>query len=185
MQELTRPTAIIQRVITYFNGFVFISFVFYYLFRNLKVASSVVYFSLGISGSYLLFFYKYAFECGSYTGLIMIVGIISENAILPIYSLKRHLLVRMIKAIASLCNLNAFKTEIDDCFRCHYCIITFSDWNRYGFRVASTLAIAVIGVLIAMPLLLIVLPSCIILISNKRVLSNRRFHLFIVFEMEK
>jgi multidrug efflux pump subunit AcrB len=45
-------------------------------------------------------------------GLIMIVGIISENAILPIYSLKRHLLVRMIKAIASLCNLNAFKTEM-------------------------------------------------------------------------
>jgi hypothetical protein len=59
---------------------------------------------------------------GSYTGLIMIVGIISENAILPIYSLKRHLLVRIIKAIASLCNFNAFKTEIDDCFRCHYCI---------------------------------------------------------------
>jgi multidrug efflux pump subunit AcrB len=34
-------------------------------------------------------------------GLIMIVGIISENAILPIYSLKRHLLVQIIKAIVS------------------------------------------------------------------------------------
>jgi hypothetical protein len=67
----------------------------------------------------------------------MIVGIISENAILPIYSLKRHLLVRMIKAIASLCNLNAFKTELMTALG-HYCIITFSDWNRYGFRVAST-----------------------------------------------
>jgi Cu/Ag efflux pump CusA len=53
--------------------------------------------------------------------------------------------------------LNAFKTEIDDCFRCHYCIITFSDWNRYELH--QPLAIAVIGVLIAMPLLLIVLPS--------------------------
>jgi multidrug efflux pump subunit AcrB len=28
----------------------------------------------------------------------MIVGIISENAILPIYNLKKHLLVRIIKA---------------------------------------------------------------------------------------
>jgi multidrug efflux pump subunit AcrB len=54
-----------------------------------------------------------------------------------------------------------------------------------GSELHQPLAIAVIGVLIAMPLLLIVLPSCIILISNKRVLSNRRFHLFIVFEMEK
>jgi multidrug efflux pump subunit AcrB len=113
---------------------------------------------LGIWKLFIIVFTNTPLNVGSYTGLIMIVGIISENAILPIYSLKRHLLVRMIKAIA-LCNLNAFKTEIDDCFRCHYCIITFSDWNRYGSELHQPLAIAVIGVLIAMPLLLIVLPS--------------------------
>jgi multidrug efflux pump subunit AcrB len=107
MQELQRPTAVIQRIITYFNGFVFISFLCFIISIS-KFKSGfhpVVYFRFGYFWSYLLlFFYKYAFECGSYTGLIMIVGIISENAILPIYSLKRHLLVRMIKAIASLCN---------------------------------------------------------------------------------
>jgi multidrug efflux pump subunit AcrB len=68
---------------------VFISFgVLLFLFRNLKVAFILLFISvLGISGSYLYCFDKYTIECGSY-GLIMIVGIISENAILPIYSLK-------------------------------------------------------------------------------------------------
>jgi hypothetical protein len=32
MQSLQRPTAVIQRIVTYFNGFVFISFVFYYFY---------------------------------------------------------------------------------------------------------------------------------------------------------
>jgi hypothetical protein len=56
MQSLQRPTAIIQRIVTYFNGFVFISFgVLLFLFRNLKVAFILLFISvLGISG-YLLF----------------------------------------------------------------------------------------------------------------------------------
>jgi multidrug efflux pump subunit AcrB len=63
------------------------------------VAFILVYFSLGISEVIYYCFTNTPLNVGSY-GLIMIVGIISENAILPIYSLKRHLLVRMIKAIA-------------------------------------------------------------------------------------
>jgi multidrug efflux pump subunit AcrB len=47
-----------QSFVTYFNGFVFISFcVLLFLFRNLKVAFILLFISvLGISGSYLLFF---------------------------------------------------------------------------------------------------------------------------------
>jgi multidrug efflux pump subunit AcrB len=55
---------------------------------------------------------------GSYTGLIMIVGIISENAILPIYSLKRHLLVQIIKKQSLVYAISTrLRPEIDDCFR--------------------------------------------------------------------
>jgi Cu/Ag efflux pump CusA len=56
-----------------------------------------------------------------------------------------------------------------------------------GSELHQPLAIAVIGVLIAMPLLLIVLPSLYYfnIEQKKAKLSNRRFHLFIVFEMEK
>jgi hypothetical protein len=95
---------------------------------------------------------------GSYTGLIMIVEIISENAILPIYSLKRHLLVRMIKKQSLVITSTRLRPKLMTVFS-HYCIITFSDWNRYGFRVASTFSNCGNRVLIAMPLLLIVLPS--------------------------
>jgi multidrug efflux pump subunit AcrB len=56
------------------------------------VAHPVVYFSLGISKLFIVLT-NTPLNVGSYTGLIMIVGI-SENAILPIYSLKRHLLVQ-------------------------------------------------------------------------------------------
>jgi multidrug efflux pump subunit AcrB len=80
----------------------------------------------------------------------MIVGIISENAILPIYSLKRHLLVRM-KAIASLCNLNAFKTEMTALGI--IALLPLAIGIGTGSELHQPLAIAVIGVLIAMPLL--------------------------------
>jgi multidrug efflux pump subunit AcrB len=64
---------------------------------------------------------------GSYTGLIMIVGIISENAILPIYSLKRHLLVRMIKKQSLVITSTRLRPKLMTALGSHYCIITFSD----------------------------------------------------------
>jgi Cu/Ag efflux pump CusA len=78
----------------------------------------------------------------------MIVGIISENAILPIYSLKRHLLVRMIKAIASLCNLNAFKTKLMTALGAIIALFLAIGIGT-GSELHQPLAIAVIGVLIA------------------------------------
>jgi multidrug efflux pump subunit AcrB len=83
---------------------------------------------------------------GSYTGLIMIVGIISENAILPIYSLKRHLLVRIIKAIASLCNLNAFKTKLMTALGAIIALLPLAIGIGTGSELHQPLAIAVIGV---------------------------------------
>ena len=54
-----------------------------FLFRNIKVASLILFISiLGISGGVLLLFITGTpLNVGSYTGLIMMVGIIGENAI--------------------------------------------------------------------------------------------------------
>ena len=58
-----------------------------FLFRDFRVALIIILISvLGISGSYLLlFFTKTPLNVGSYTGIIMIVGIISENAIFSLF----------------------------------------------------------------------------------------------------
>jgi hypothetical protein len=73
--RLQRPTAVIQRIITYFNGFVFISFcVLLFLFRNLKVAFILLFISvLGIWKLFIIVFTNTPLNVGSYTGLIMIV----------------------------------------------------------------------------------------------------------------
>jgi multidrug efflux pump subunit AcrB len=93
---------------------------------------------------------------GSYTGLIMIVGIISENAILPIYSLKRHLLSKcktLVYAIST--RLEKLMTALGAIIA----LLPLAIGIGTGSELHQPLAIAVIGVLIAMPLLLIVLPS--------------------------
>ena len=61
-----------------------------FLFRDFRVALVIILISvLGISGSYLLlFFTKTPLNVGSYTGIIMIVGIISENAIFTFLQFK-------------------------------------------------------------------------------------------------
>ncbi len=61
-----------------------------FLFREFKLAFIILIISvLGISGSYLaLLYYGYTLNVGSYTGLIMIVGIIAENAIFTILQFK-------------------------------------------------------------------------------------------------
>jgi hypothetical protein len=63
MRSLQRPTAIIQRIITYFNGFVFISFcVLLFLFRNLKVAFILLFISVLYFWKFIIVFDKYAFK---------------------------------------------------------------------------------------------------------------------------
>src|SRR5512133_1662409 len=54
-----------------------------FLFRDFRAACSILFIAvLGISGSYIaLFITGTPLNVGSYTGLIMIVGIIGENAV--------------------------------------------------------------------------------------------------------
>ena len=65
-----------------------------FLFRDFRVSILIILLAvLGISGSYLaLYFTNTPLNVGSYTGLIMIVGIIGENAIFTFLQFRESLL---------------------------------------------------------------------------------------------
>ena len=134
-----------------------------FLFKNFLVSFSILIISvLGIAGSYLALFITHtALNVGSYTGLIMIVGIIGENAIFTflqfreslnagkstddaiVYSISTRLRPKLMTAIGAIIALMPIALGIGT-----------------GAQLHQPLAISVIGgFLIALPLLLIVFPS--------------------------
>jgi CzcA family heavy metal efflux pump len=142
-----------------------------FLFRDFRIACIILFIAaLGISGSYMgLFFTRTALNVGSYTGLIMIIGIIGENAIFTflqfreslrdshdvdqaiIYSISTRLRPKLMTAIGAIIALMPIALGIGT-----------------GAQMHQPLAIAVIGgFIIALPLLLIVLPTLIRLLYKK------------------
>src|SRR6185436_13414772 len=133
-----------------------------FLYRQIKVAVLILLIAvLGISGSYLALWLTHTpLNVGSYTGLIMIVGIIGENAIFTflqfreslhehnvdesiIYSISTRLRPKLMTALGAIIALMPLALGIGT-----------------GAQLHQPLAIAVIGgFIIALPLLLIVLPS--------------------------
>jgi len=144
-----------------------------FLFRGFGIAMIILLIAvLGISGSYMgLYFTGTALNVGSYTGLIMIVGIIGENAIFTflqfreslklsnnvddaiIYSISTRLRPKLMTALGAIIALMPIAMGIGT-----------------GAQLHQPLAIAVIGgFIVALPLLLIVLPSLIrLLYRNKK-----------------
>lgn len=143
-----------------------------FLFKDFLVALTILILSvLGIAGSYLaLYITNTALNVGSYTGLIMIVGIIGENAIFTylqfreslrigndvdesiIYSISTRLRPKLMTALGAIIALMPLALGIGT-----------------GAELHQPLAIAVIGGFIAaLPLLLIVLPSMLRIISKRK-----------------
>lgn len=144
-----------------------------FLFKDFKIAFTILLIAvLGISGSYLgLYVTNTALNVGSYTGLIMIVGIIGENAIFTflqfkesvkqsldvdqaiIYSISTRLRPKLMTALGAIIALMPIALGIGT-----------------GAQLHQPLAIAVIGgFIIALPLLLIVLPTAMrLLYKNKK-----------------
>lgn len=150
-----------------------------FLFRDFRAALVILFISvLGISGSYLfLFLTNVPLNVGSYTGIIMIVGIISENAIFTflqfretykqtldinqslIYSISTRLRPKLMTAIGAIIALMPLAIGIGT-----------------GSELHQPLAIAVIGgFIVAMPLLLIVLPSLLAIIYK-----NPKHHTYLL-----
>ncbi len=133
-----------------------------FMFRNIKVALIILLISvLGISGSYLLLYFTGTpLNVGSYTGLIMMVGIIGENAIFTylqfhetlaekskeesiIYAISTRLRPKLMTALGAIIALMPLALGIGT-----------------GAQMHQPLAISIIGGFIAaLPLLLIVFPT--------------------------
>lgn len=143
-----------------------------FLFKDFLVALTILILAvLGIAGSYLaLFITNTPLNVGSYTGLIMIVGIIGENAIFTylqfreslrnsgdsdesiIYSISTRLRPKLMTALGAIIALMPLALGIGT-----------------GAQLHQPLAIAVIGGFVAaLPLLLIVLPSVLRLINRRK-----------------
>ncbi len=143
-----------------------------FLFKDFLVALLILLIAvLGIAGSYIaLYITQTPLNVGSYTGLIMIVGIIGENAIFTflqfresyrqtnnvddaiVYSISTRLRPKLMTALGAIIALMPLALGIGT-----------------GAELHQPLAIAVIGGFItALPLLLIVLPSMLRIIASFR-----------------
>jgi cobalt-zinc-cadmium resistance protein CzcA len=141
-----------------------------FLFRSIKVSIAIMLIAvLGISGCVLaLFVTSMPLNVGSYTGIIMIVGIIGENAIFTyqqyqngrknkltkddalLHAISRRLRPNLMTALGAICALAPLALGIGA-----------------GAQMHQPLAIAIIGgFIIALPLLLIVLPSIVRIIEK-------------------
>ena len=133
-----------------------------FLFKEFKVALLILIIAvLGISGSYLaLYFTNTALNVGSYTGLIMIVGIIGENAIFTFLQFKKSLDEKSVDESIIYSISTRLRPKLMTALGAIIALLPLALGIGAGAQLHQPLAIAVIGgFIIALPLLLIVLPT--------------------------
>ena len=133
-----------------------------FLFRDVKVALAILLIAvLGISGSYLaLFITGTPLNVGSYTGLIMIVGIIGENSIFTFLQFKDTLHDKSVDESVVYAISTRLRPKLMTALGAIIALMPLALGIGAGAQLHQPLAIAVIGgFIIALPLLLIVLPS--------------------------
>jgi CzcA family heavy metal efflux pump len=142
-----------------------------FLFKDFKVALLIVLLAvLGISGSYLaLFLTGTALNVGSYTGLIMIVGIIGENAIFTFLQFKEALADMSVDDAIIYSISTRLRPKLMTALGAIIALMPLALGIGVGAQLHQPLAIAVIGgFIVALPLLLIVLPTMLGLIFRKK-----------------
>lgn len=133
-----------------------------FLFKEFKVALLILILAvLGISGSYLaLYFTNTPLNVGSYTGLIMIVGIIGENAIFTFLQFRESLLEKSVDESIIYSISTRLRPKLMTALGAIIALAPLALGIGTGAQLHQPLAISVIGgFIIAMPLLLIVLPA--------------------------
>lgn len=133
-----------------------------FLFRKIKVALVIVLLALlGISGSYIALFLTHTpLNVGSYTGLIMIVGIIGENAIFTYLQFQESLLTNGVDEAIIYSISTRLRPKLMTALGAIIALAPLALGIGTGAQLHQPLAIAVIGgFLVALVLLLIVLPS--------------------------
>ena len=141
-----------------------------FLFRKIRVSISIIIIAiLGIAGSFLaLFITGTPLNVGSYTGIIMIVGIIGENSIF-IYLQYVDSKKKIIKKDDSIVNSISLRLRptLMTAFGAITALLPLALGIGTGAQMHQPLAIAIIGgFVIALPLLLIVLPTILRMIEE-------------------
>ncbi|WP_316804229.1 efflux RND transporter permease subunit [Pedobacter nototheniae] len=135
-----------------------------FLFKDFKIAFLILLISvLGISGSYLALFLTHTpLNVGSYTGLIMIVGIIGENAIFTFLQFKESLQDKTVDEAITYAISTRLRPKLMTALGAIIALTPLALGIGAGAQLHQPLAIAVIGgFIVALPLLLIALPSLI------------------------
>ena len=133
-----------------------------FLFKDVKVALAILLIAvLGIAGSYIaLFITNTPLNVGSYTGLIMIVGIIGENSIFTFLQFRETLNDKSVDESIVYAISTRLRPKLMTALGAIIALMPLALGIGAGAELHQPLAIAVIGgFLIALPLLLIVLPS--------------------------
>ncbi|MDP4284379.1 MAG: efflux RND transporter permease subunit [Bacteroidota bacterium] len=133
-----------------------------FLFKDVKVAFVILIIAvLGIAGSYIaLFITNTPLNVGSYTGLIMIVGIIGENSIFTFLQFRDTLQEKSVDESVVYAISTRLRPKLMTALGAIIALMPLALGIGAGAELHQPLAIAVIGgFLIALPLLLIVLPS--------------------------
>lgn len=133
-----------------------------FLFRSILVSFIILLVSvLGISGGVLLLFLTNTpLNVGSYTGLIMMVGIVGENAIFTYLQFHKNLETET-KAQAVIYAISTrLRPNLMTALGAIMALLPLALGIGTGAQIHQPLAIAVIGgFIVALPLLLIVLPT--------------------------
>jgi multidrug efflux pump subunit AcrB len=142
-----------------------------FLYRKVAVALIILLIAvLGISGSYLaLYLTKTALNVGSYTGLIMIVGIIGENAIFTYLQFRDSLATQSVDDAVIYAISTRLRPKLMTALGAIIALLPLALGIGTGAQLHQPLAIAVIGgFVIALPLLLIVLPTLLRLLYRRK-----------------
>lgn len=142
-----------------------------FLFQDLKVALLILGMAaIGISGSLLaLFFTHTPLNVGSYTGLIMMVGIIGENAIFTYLQFRDSLKTTTVDGAIVYSISTRLRPKLMTALGAIFALAPIALGIGTGAQLHQPLAIAVIGGFIfALPILLIVFPSFLRLIVSKK-----------------
>jgi CzcA family heavy metal efflux pump len=141
-----------------------------FLYRDFRVALLIVLLAvLGISGSYLALFITHTpLNVGSYTGLIMIVGIIGENAIFTFLQFRDTVKDKGVDEAIIFAISTRLRPKLMTAIGAIIALMPLALGIGTGAQLHQPLAISVIGgFIIALPLLLIVLPSMLRLLYRK------------------
>ena len=141
-----------------------------FLFRDFRAAISILFIAvLGTAGSLIaLFITRTPLNVGSYTGLIMIVGIIGENAIFTFQQFMTNMEHGTVDESLVFAISTRLRPKLMTALGAIIALLPLAAALGTGAQMHQPLAIAVIGgFIVALPLLLIVFPTLLRLIFRK------------------